>query len=124
VKGPPITVTCECGQQTKAAYGSRFSCDGCGRVYDMSRIPEGDYRRLAAVMRRYRYAGWAFGVVLALIALWLVTQGQVITLLIGMMSILFAWWTYGRPFVRGRYRKALATLPVWDLKAEPHEGAG
>ncbi|MDX6569022.1 MAG: hypothetical protein QOH15_1600, partial [Gaiellales bacterium] len=27
-------------------------------------------------------------------------------------------------FVRSRYRKALATLPRWNLEAEPSEGAG
>jgi hypothetical protein len=124
MKGPRITVTCECGTETRAHYGERFSCEGCDRVYDTSRIPSSDYERLAAVVRRFRIAGWAFGTVLALIALWLVLQRQPFVLLIGLSSILFAWFTYGRPFVRGRYRKALATLPRWDLKAEPGEGSG
>ncbi|MEO9175536.1 MAG: hypothetical protein ABI317_08470 [Gaiellales bacterium] len=124
MKGPRITVTCECGHQTKAHYDTRFTCEGCGRVYDTSRIPKDDYEQLASVMRRFKIAGWAFGVVLALIALWLVTQGQEIVLIIGMMSILFIWWSYGRPYVRGRYYRALATLPKWDLKAEPSETAG
>jgi hypothetical protein len=119
LQGPRITVGCECGTQTRARYGERFTCPGCGRVYDTSHIPSEDYERLASVMRRYRIIGWGFAAVLALATLWLVTQGQVFTLLIGLMSIMFAWWTYGRPFVRGRYRKALATLPAWDLKAEP-----
>jgi hypothetical protein len=122
--GPRITITCECGTQTRAAYGERFTCEGCGRVYDTSRIASAEYERLAAVVRRFRIAGWIFGVALALVALWLLTQGQPFVLLLGMPAILFAWWTYGRPFVRSRYRKALATLPVWDLKAEPREGAG
>jgi hypothetical protein len=124
MKGPRITVTCECGHQTKAAYGKRFTCEGCERVYDTSRIPSGDYERLASVVRRFRIAGWAFGVVVALAALWLLTQGQEIVLIIGMMAILFAWWSYGRPYVRGRYSKALATLPKWDIEAEPGTGAG
>ena len=124
MKGPRITVTCECGEQTKVHYGTRFACEGCDRVYDTSRIPSGDYDRLASVVRRFRYAGWAFGAVLALISLWLLTQGQVITLIVGMMSIMFIWWSYGRPFVRGRYQRALARLPRWDLKAEPRKGAG
>jgi hypothetical protein len=124
MKGPRITVTCECGQQTKVHYGDRFECEGCDRAYDTSKIPSADYERLASVVRRFRYAGWAFGVVLALAALWLLTQGQEIVLIIGMMSILFIWWSYGRPFVRGRYHRALSTLPRWELKAEPREGVG
>jgi hypothetical protein len=124
LQGPRITVTCECGTQTRAAYRERFTCEGCGRVYDTSNIASADYERLAAVVRRFRIAGWIFGIVVALAALWLLTQGQPIVLLIGMPAILFAWWTYGRPFVRGRYAKALATLPKWDLQAEPREGAG
>jgi hypothetical protein len=121
LEGPRITISCECGTQTKAQYGERFACAGCGRVYDTSHIPADEYERLASVVRRFRIAGWIFGAVLALIALWLVTQGQPFVLLIGMPAILFGWWTYGRPFVRARYRKALATLPAWDLKAEPGE---
>jgi hypothetical protein len=124
VKGPRITVTCECGHPTRAHYGTRFDCEGCDRVYDTSQIPARDYERLASVVRRFRYAGWGFGAVLALLALWLLTQGQVIVTLIGMMSILYAWWSYGRPFVRRRYHEALASLPRWDIKAEPREGAG
>jgi hypothetical protein len=124
VKGPRITVTCECGTETRAHYDTRFTCEGCGRVYDTSRIPSADYERLASVVRRFRVAGWVFGIALALVALWLLTQGQPIVLLVGMPAILFAWWTYGRPFVRGRYRKALATLPRWNLEAEPREGVG
>jgi hypothetical protein len=124
MKGPRITVTCECGTETRAPYGERFTCEGCGRVYDTSRIPAGDYARLASVVRRFRIAGWAFAVVLAALALWLVLQRQPIVLLIGMSSILFAWFTYGRPFVRSRYMKALATLPKWDLEAEPGTGRG
>jgi hypothetical protein len=124
MKGPRITVTCECGTETRAAYGERFACEGCERQYDTSRIPSGDYARLASVVRRFRIAGWVFGIVVALLALWLVLQRQPFVLLIGLSSILFAWFTYGRPFVRSRYRKALATLPRWDLKAEPREGAG
>jgi hypothetical protein len=124
MKGPRITVTCECGTETRAAYGERFTCEGCARLYDTSRIPSGDYARLASVVRRFRIAGWVFGIVVALLALWLVLQRQPFVLLIGLSSILFAWFTYGRPFVRSRYRKALATLPRWDLKPEPREGAG
>jgi hypothetical protein len=124
MKAPRITVTCECGTESRVAYGERFTCEGCGREYDTSRIPKGDYARLASVVRRFQIAGWAFAVVLALIALWLVLQDQPLVLLIGMPSILFAWFTYGRPFVRHRYRKALATLPKWDLEAEPGTGRG
>lgn len=124
MKGPRITVTCECGTVTRAAYGVRFTCEGCTREYDTSRIPSSDYARLAAVVRRFRIGGWVFGIVVALLALWLVLQGQPFVLLIGLSSILFAWFTYGRPFVRSRYRKALAALPRWNLEAEPRERAG
>jgi hypothetical protein len=124
MKGPRITVTCECGTVTRAAYGERFTCEGCTREYDTSRIPSSDYARLAAVVRRFRIGGWVFGIVVALLALWLVLQGQPFVLLIGLSSILFAWFTYGRPFVRSRYRKALAALPRWNLEAEPRERVG
>jgi hypothetical protein len=42
MKGPRITVTCECGTETRAAYGERFTCEGCARQYDTSRIPQSD----------------------------------------------------------------------------------
>src|SRR5215204_1128307 len=39
LKGPPITLTCECGQKRDLPYGERWRCEQCGRTSDTNRIP-------------------------------------------------------------------------------------
>jgi hypothetical protein len=36
--GPLITVTCECGQLSQLRYGERWTCEECGRLYDLGKI--------------------------------------------------------------------------------------
>src|SRR4051812_33795910 len=43
LKGPRITVNCECGQTNYLAYGENWTCGSCGRMYDTNRIPRDDY---------------------------------------------------------------------------------
>jgi len=38
VKGPPITVTCDCGERTELFYGERWTCPSCGRTYDTRQV--------------------------------------------------------------------------------------
>jgi hypothetical protein len=123
VKGPRITLRCDCGEAAKVGYGERFSCPACGRVYDTSQIPEEEYRELEAIRRRYRYAGYAFGAVLAVAVLLLLLQQNPFLLLAGIPALLFIWFTYGRPFLRYRYRRTMeGKVARWKLRAEPGTG--
>ena len=41
--GPPIAVTCECGEKHDAAYGEVWACERCGRRWDTNQIPRAQY---------------------------------------------------------------------------------
>src|SRR3712207_76550 len=38
VQGPPITITCECGEKRALRYGTRWTCERCGRTWDTNQI--------------------------------------------------------------------------------------
>jgi hypothetical protein len=54
VRSPLITITCDCGASTEAAYGDRWTCPTCGRTWDTRQIPAADYDALLRGVRRYR----------------------------------------------------------------------
>src|SRR5689334_16055289 len=57
MKAPAITLRCDCGADGRAKYGERWTCESCGRVYDTTEIPEGEYRAVASLDLRYRLFG-------------------------------------------------------------------
>ena len=57
-KGPPITVTCECGE---LFYGERWTCPVCGRSYDSGQIPADEYAQIRRLQLRYRSVPIALG---------------------------------------------------------------
>jgi hypothetical protein len=119
VKGPLITVRCECGADEKLRYGERWTCPACGRSYDTSRIPEEEYRRIARATSRLRAGDYVFAAALAVLMLVLLLYGEPIQILIALPFLMIAWLTYGRPLLRRRYRRLVAERPTWDLSAEP-----
>jgi hypothetical protein len=118
MKGPAITLRCDCGAEGRAAYGERFTCEHCGRVYDTSRIPAAEYGVLEAAARRYRRIGWAVAAAVALFVLALALTGRPLQVLVGLPIVLIGWFVYGRPLLRRRYRQAIASRPTWHLEAE------
>ncbi|HEX2371413.1 MAG TPA: hypothetical protein VHI33_02240, partial [Solirubrobacterales bacterium] len=46
LRGPPITVTCECGEKRDLGYGEAWACDGCGRRWNTARIPPQQYEAI------------------------------------------------------------------------------
>jgi len=54
VPAPPITITCDCGNVGRVAYGERLTCEGCGRTWDTAQIPTEEYDTLVDSVRRYR----------------------------------------------------------------------
>ena len=51
---PPITITCECGETKRVAYGQRWKCDTCGRSWNTEQIPPEEYEGLMRRMRRHK----------------------------------------------------------------------
>lgn len=118
LKGPRITVTCECGEKRELAYGERWRCESCGRAYDTNRIPAEDYEQIRRLTFRYRMLPIAFGCLVALVAIVFTLTGNIPGVFFLLPVALISWFIFIRPFHRKRYREAIKGLPVWQLRAE------
>jgi hypothetical protein len=118
LKGPPITVTCECGEKRELSYGERWTCESCGRSWDTSRIPPEQYGEIRRISLRYRSIPVLFGAaVLALGVLFSLT-GNVFGAAFLLPVALVSWFVFLRPLHRKRYRAAIQSLPRWELRAD------
>ncbi|HYB25242.1 MAG TPA: hypothetical protein VEF89_01370 [Solirubrobacteraceae bacterium] len=118
-KGPLITVTCECGQKRELRYGERWRCESCGRRFDTGKIPLEEYAAIRRTQLRYRLFPLAAGLLLLVGAIVFFLTGRVYGALIAVPFLLASWATFGRPFWRAKYRRALAeNLPTWEIKSD------
>ncbi|MGZ4430810.1 MAG: hypothetical protein ACXVYV_04105 [Gaiellales bacterium] len=118
MKAPLITLKCDCGEDAKVAYGERWTCGRCGRSYDTSRIPVAEYQAIRTVQRRFRVMGFGVVAVIAAVLLFLAVYGYPFQMFLALPMILLVWFIYVKPLLRRRYRRALAGLPTWELRAE------
>jgi len=117
-RGPPITVTCECGERRDLRYGERWRCEGCGRRYDTNRIPVGEYAALRRDRVRDRIVPSIVFAALACVVLALVLVGRPLAALLVVALVGFFWGTFVRPARRRRQYKAIADRPRWQIKAD------
>jgi hypothetical protein len=116
---PRITLRCDCGAEALVAYGERWTCDSCGRTYDTTGIPEGDFAAIQALRTRYRVVGYAGISLVAAFILLLALTAQEFQLFIGLPFVLIVWFMYVRPLMRSRYMRRVGELQrTWTLKAE------
>ena len=117
MKGPPITVTCECGVARHVPYGDTWECEACGRRWNTNQIPAEAYWGIMSEMRRYRLyvigAALGLAVVFGLLAL-LVSPGLILLLPL-VMAFWFIWFM---PWWRRRLRRRARSLPSWSLTPE------
>jgi hypothetical protein len=118
LKGPRITVNCECGQTNYLAYGETWTCPSCGRLYDTTRIPADDYEQIRQIVFRYRLLPIGFGALVALAAIVFTLTGNIFGVFFLLPVALVIWFVFIRPVHRKRYREAIQGLPVWQLRAE------
>ncbi len=118
LKGPPITVSCECGQKRELPYGERWTCEHCGRAYDTGRIPREEYEQIRSLSLRYRLLPIGYALLVALVAIFFTLTGNVPGVFFLLPVSLVTWFVFIRPVHRKRYRAALKTLPRWNLRAE------
>ena len=116
-KGPPITVTCDCGERHELFYGARWICPACGRVYDSGQIPAEEYRQIRRLQLRFRAVPIALGLTVAALAITFTLTGNIFGVFVLMPVALMTWFAFIRPTHRKRYRAAIAELPRWDLRA-------
>ena len=118
-KGPPITVTCECGQKRDLQYGEQWRCEGCGRRYDTRKIPIEEYAAIRRTQVRYRIFPLATGLLLLAAMIAFFIAGEAFAGIVAVTFMLASYSMFGRPFFRSKYRKALSkNLPTWNLKAD------
>jgi hypothetical protein len=117
-RGPPITLTCDCGERRYLRYGERWTCPKCGRTWNTKRIPVEQYAAIRATQLRYRRVPLAISVVSLLCVIAFILVGQAVGGLIIVGLLATTWSMFFRPIHRRKYRKALADLPQWKIKPE------
>jgi hypothetical protein len=118
LKGPPITLTCECGAKRDVAYGERWDCEECGRSWDTSRIPQDQYEQIRKLSLRYRATPVIFGALVAILAIVFTFTGNIPGVFFLLPVALIAWFVFLRPLLRKRYRAAIKGLQRWELRAD------
>ncbi len=116
--GPPITLTCDCGERRQLRYGERWTCESCGKTWNTNRIPAEQYGAIRATQIRYRRIPAALSVLALGCIVAFVIAGKAFGGLIMVALLATTWTMFFRPFYRRRYRRALADLPTWKIKPE------
>ena len=119
MKGPPITVSCHCGEVRHVPYGDTWTCEKCGRRWNTAQIPADAYWGIMREMRNYRLVviGVAVGLALAFGLLALFVAESLFLLLPLLLMVWFIWFM---PWWRRRIRRRTRDLPSWKLT--PEEG--
>jgi hypothetical protein len=117
VKGPPITVSCHCGEARHVPYGETWQCERCGRRWNTAQIPSDVYWGIMREMRNSRLV--LIGIALALAAIFallaiFVSEG----LFLLFPVILAGWFIFFMPLWRRRLRQRTRALPSWQLTPE------
>jgi hypothetical protein len=117
-RGPPITVTCECGERRNLRYGERWRCEKCGKTWNTNRIPLEQYAAIRATQMRYRRIPIAISVLVLAAVIACIIAGKALGGLLVVAVMATTWSMFFRPLHRRRYRAALAELPTWKIKPE------
>ena len=113
---PPISITCECGEKKKVAYGERWRCERCGRSWNTQQIPAEEYDSLLRRMRRHKIEALAAAAIaLAVFIPLIVVSARFILLLPPAMMI---WLFVFLPYWRRRYHRTASGAPRWQLHPE------
>jgi hypothetical protein len=118
LRGPPITVDCECGESTELRYGEGWTCPKCERVYDTTEIPHQQYEAVRKLQLRFRLLPIALGLGTLTLAVFFTLVGNVFGVFILIPSASVAWFMVVRPIHRRRFEAAASALPSWELRAK------
>jgi Flp pilus assembly protein TadB len=114
LRGPPITIRCECGKTKEVAYGERWRCEACGRSWNTRQIPPDEYEGLLRRMRRHKLEALAMvAIAAAVIVPLIVVVSSSFIMLVPM--VMAAWLFLVLPFWRRRYRRTARAAPRWEL---------
>lgn len=116
---PPITIKCDCGAVGSAAYGERWRCESCGRTWDTTQIPAGEYAALLRSVRRDKVliVGPPLLAAAVLVPLTLFVGIQFAVLL---FLVTLVWRLFAVPEIRRRAsRRVIENSPKWQLRPDP-----
>ena len=114
MRGPPITIRCECGRVERVPFGDTWRCEKCGRRWNTNQIPAGEYWGIMHEMRRFRLTAIAAALVLGLtfaVLAFFVSRYFFYLLPI----VLSGWYIWYMPRWRRRVRERARSLPKWQL---------
>ena len=117
-RGPPITLTCECGETRHLRYGDRWTCEKCSRSWDTTKIPVDQYAAVRSTQLRFRRVPIAISVLALAAVIACIVVGKALGGLIVVAILATTWSMFFRPLHRRKYRAALADLPIWKIKPE------
>ncbi len=118
LRGPPIAVTCECGEKRDLKYGDRWTCETCGRIWDTEQIPKADYEHIRKTQFKFRLLPIGLGLLTLSMAIFFTLTGNLFSMFLLLPVALMAWFMIVRPLHRKAYRKAIADLPRWELRPQ------
>jgi hypothetical protein len=117
MRGPRITIRCDCGEIGYANYGATWACRKCRRSWNTGQIPAEEYWGIMAEMRRFRLTvmGSALALVLPIAALAFVLGFRLLLLMPIIMSF---WFIFYMPRWRRKVRARARSLSKWKLSPE------
>jgi hypothetical protein len=118
LRGPPIAVTCECGQKRDLRYGEDWTCEECGRRWDTNQIPHEQYQAIRRTQLRFRVLPVLYGLGVLALAMFFTLTGNIFSVFVLLPLALMLWFYFVRPAHRRRYRRAIADLPRWELRPQ------
>jgi hypothetical protein len=117
-RGPPIILTCECGDKRELHYGERWRCESCGRNFDTRKIPVDEYEAIQRRRARDRVLPAVIFVGVAALATVFVLVGRWYAALLIVPMAGFGWSSFIRPRRRRRQYQAIAELPRWEISSD------
>ena len=118
LRGPPISVSCECGEKRDLLYGEDWTCEKCGRHWDTNQIPREQYGAIRKTQLRFRVLPVLYGLLVAGGAIFFTLTGNIFSVIVLLPFSMLLWFYFIRPFHRRRYRRAIAELPKWQLRPD------
>jgi hypothetical protein len=116
--GPPISVTCDCGEKRDLRYGETWDCEGCGKRWDTRQIPADEYEAIRRLQWRFRVVPIVLGVVVAALAIFFTLTGNIFNVFVLLPLAMMIWFVFLRPVHQRRYRQAISDLPRWALRPQ------
>jgi len=77
LRGPPISVTCQCGEKRDLRYGDDWVCESCGRRWDTNQIPAGQYEAIRRTQLRFRILPVVYGLTVLALAVFFTLTGNI-----------------------------------------------